>query len=71
MTTENTEQDKSTEADGRVEVLVMPFHYQCKWCNYAGKDSEFISGSCPACCADNLTGEVDNEGIPTVFHIGL
>ena len=40
--------------------------YTCEWCGYTGKENEFLSGSCPACCRDNFTGE--GEGIPLVFH---
>jgi len=44
-------------------------NHKCKWCQYEGKESEFLSGSCPACCANNMTGKVDPNEIPTVFHI--
>jgi len=43
--------------------------YTCEWCGYTGRESEFLSGSCPACCKDNFTGE--GEGIPLVFHDNL
>jgi len=45
-----------------------PFCHRCEWCGYTAKDSEFISGYCPACCADNITGEIDTDCIPTVFY---
>lgn len=42
--------------------------YKCSWCEYTGNETEFLDRHCPACCADNITGETDNSLIPLVFH---
>lgn len=42
--------------------------YFCEFCGYTGKESEFLEGECPACCADTLTGEVNPTSIPKKFH---
>jgi hypothetical protein len=42
--------------------------YFCDYCGYIGKESEFLEGECPACCADTLSGEVNEKSIPKVFH---
>ena len=44
-------------------------NYECEYCGYKGKEVEFLSGICPACCRDNITGQKDENAIPLVFHI--
>lgn len=42
--------------------------YTCKHCGYVGRESAFLGGSCPACCADLDTGVIAPNSIPLVFH---
>jgi hypothetical protein len=44
-------------------------NYTCDYCGYTGRDTEFFDGWCPACCADNFTGEVDPKRIPLKFFL--
>ena len=43
--------------------------YTCNYCNYTGKEGEFLEGECPACCRDVFTGKENKNSIPKVFYI--
>jgi hypothetical protein len=43
--------------------------YECPFCGYEGKETEFSEHVCPACCVDQETGERVVGSMPTVFHL--
>lgn len=44
--------------------------FKCDRCGYEDIESKFLSGECPACCCNTITGEYNRSSIPSVFHEG-